>query len=79
MADLGSEARSDVNAGVDTSSRMVDRLETRENRTNVFTFHDAEVHSASEVNNEGVTGNRVDSHPSDGTSSAPCCATSSPN
>ncbi|THU62098.1 hypothetical protein C4D60_Mb01t01580 [Musa balbisiana] len=79
VADLGSEARSDVNAGVDTSSRMVDRLETRENRTNVFTFHDAEVHSASEVNNEGITGNHVDSHPSDGTSSAPCCATSSPN
>ncbi|URD72152.1 E3 ubiquitin-protein ligase [Musa troglodytarum] len=79
VADLGSEARSDINAGVDTSSRMVDRLETRENRTNVFTFHDAEVHSASEANNEGVTGNHVDSHPSDGTSSAPCCPTSSPN
>ncbi|RWW07459.1 hypothetical protein GW17_00029164 [Ensete ventricosum] len=79
VADLGSEARSEVNAGVDTSSRMVDRLETRENRTDAFTFHDAEVHSASEVNHEGVTGNHVDSHPSDGTSSAPCCATSSPN
>lgn len=34
MADIGSEVRREVNAGIATVSRMMERLETRDNGTN---------------------------------------------
>ena len=37
MADLGSEVRREVNAGIATVSRMMERLEARDNRTSTAT------------------------------------------
>lgn len=57
MAELGSEVRREVNAGIATVSRMMERLETRENnRTGVSSVSDSEeATSATESNNRQIS------------------------
>lgn len=81
MADIGSEVRREVNAGIATVSRMMERLDTRESRrtSSSSPSPSAEVHAIVEPNNEGVTANQADTFVNSGTSSTSDVATSAPN
>ena len=90
MADLGSEVRREVNAGIASVSRMMERLETRGNsRTGDSpTASTSEVPPATESSNERVTesnsaaaaaGTTTTTSPSASNASAPCVATSGSN
>ncbi|KAJ8465498.1 hypothetical protein OPV22_028050 [Ensete ventricosum] len=71
VADIGSEVRREVNAGIATVSRMMERLDTRETRrmSGVSAPPSDEVHSVMEPTNEGVTANHANSHPNNSTTS----------
>lgn len=81
VADLGSEVRREVNAGIATVSRMMERLDTRESRRT----SDASVQpnssdcSVGEPNNESITENNANALPNNGNASASCAATSGSN
>ena len=51
MADIGSEVRKEVNAGIATVSRMMDRLESRDNNSHVPATNGAESSSATGSSN----------------------------
>lgn len=57
VADLGSEVRREVNAGIATVSRMMERLDTRESRRTFGSSspHHVDGHSVTEPSNERVT------------------------
>lgn len=55
MAELGSEVRREVNAGIATVSRMMERLETRDNTTTNPVSNNSEGSSASDSNNRRVS------------------------
>ncbi|AQK58371.1 E3 ubiquitin-protein ligase RHF2A [Zea mays] len=91
VADLGSEVRREVNAGIASVSRMMERLETRGNsRTSDSpAASTSEVPSATESSNERVTesnsaaaaagGGTTTTGTSASNASAPCVATSGSN
>ncbi|KAL6654064.1 hypothetical protein ACP70R_007529 [Stipagrostis hirtigluma subsp. patula] len=80
VADLGSEVRREVNAGIASVSRMMERLETRGNgRTDDSpTTSTAEAGHAAESSNERVT-ESSSTATSASTSSAPCVTASGTN
>ncbi|CAL9766636.1 unnamed protein product [Musa acuminata subsp. burmannicoides] len=81
VADIGSEVRREVNAGIATVSRMMERLDTRETRrmSGVPAPPSDEVHSVMEPTNEGVTANHANTHPNNSTTPSSCIASSGPN
>ncbi|CAL9204002.1 unnamed protein product [Musa hybrid cultivar] len=81
VADIGSEVRREVNAGIATVSRMMERLDTRETRrmSGVSAPPSDEVHSVMEPTNEGVTANHANTHPNNSTTPSSCIASSGPN
>ncbi|XP_048622972.1 E3 ubiquitin-protein ligase RHF2A-like [Brassica napus] len=52
MADIGSEVKREVSAGIATVSRLMERLETRENGTRPGTESVSENNTNAELNNE---------------------------
>ncbi|URD87961.1 WD domain, G-beta repeat [Musa troglodytarum] len=78
VADIGSEVRREVNAGIATVSRMMERLDTRETRrmSGVSAPPSDEVHSVMEPTNEGVTANHANTHPNNSSTSSSCIASS---
>ncbi|XP_058000473.1 E3 ubiquitin-protein ligase RHF2A isoform X3 [Hevea brasiliensis] len=81
MADLGSEVRREVNAGIATVSRMMERLETRENnRTSTSASNNEEDSSVSvtESNNQQIseTGGGNPTSNTNTNMQAPCAASS---
>ncbi|XP_074573672.1 E3 ubiquitin-protein ligase RHF2A-like isoform X2 [Curcuma longa] len=80
VADIGSEVRREVSAGIANMSRMVERLDTRESRTtNSAVSPGAEVNAVVEPRNEGVTGSQANTCVNSSTSSTSCAATSGSN
>ncbi|XP_064951931.1 E3 ubiquitin-protein ligase RHF2A-like isoform X4 [Musa acuminata AAA Group] len=81
VADIGSEVRREVNAGIATVSRMMERLDTRETRrmSGVSAPPSDEVHSVMEPTNESVTANHANTHPNNSTTPSSCIASSGPN
>ncbi|XP_008790136.2 E3 ubiquitin-protein ligase RHF2A [Phoenix dactylifera] len=82
VADLGSEVRREVNAGIATVSRMMERLDTRESRRTSGAppvQPDSNVYSVREPNNESVRENHDNALPNNGNASASCAATSGSN
>ncbi|KAK8544402.1 hypothetical protein V6N13_056184 [Hibiscus sabdariffa] len=61
MADIGSEVRREVNAGIATVSRMMERLETRDNRNSTDTTSSSENNSNPEPNNHQTSTTTVTS------------------
>lgn len=86
MADLGSEVRREVNAGIASVSRMMERLETRGNNRagDSPTASTSEVHPATESSNERITesnsaagaASTTSTSTSASNNTAPCVATS---
>ncbi|KAL5204162.1 hypothetical protein ABZP36_009033 [Zizania latifolia] len=82
VADLGSEVRREVNAGIASVSRMMERLETRGNtRTSVSpTTSTSEAHASAQSSNERVAeNNSTTAAISTSNTSAPCVTTSDSN
>nr|CAD1841618.1 unnamed protein product [Ananas comosus var. bracteatus] len=79
ISDFGSEVRREVNAGIATVSRMMDRLETRDNvgPYTASTPLGSQIHSAREASNERVTSNST-ALLNNATPSASCAASSAP-
>ncbi|KAF2319171.1 hypothetical protein GH714_013725 [Hevea brasiliensis] len=80
MADIGSEVRREVNAGIATVSRMMERLETRENnRTSISSVSNSEEDSSvTESNNQQIseTGGGDPMSNTNANMQAPCAASS---
>ncbi|XVE79140.1 hypothetical protein DITRI_Ditri14bG0034100 [Diplodiscus trichospermus] len=77
MADLGSEVRREVNAGIATVSRMMERLETRDDRTSTATISSSlEDRSNPESNNHHVPDSDGETPLTDTSSQASCAASS---
>ncbi|KAG6537814.1 hypothetical protein ZIOFF_002913 [Zingiber officinale] len=77
VADIGSEIRREVNIGIATVSRMVERLDTRERRTWSSTASaGAEANAVVEPKNDGVSGSQASTCVNSSTSSTSCSATS---
>ncbi|XVF05047.1 hypothetical protein REPUB_Repub05bG0137400 [Reevesia pubescens] len=77
MADLGSEVRREVNAGIATVSRMMERLETRDNRTsNVTVSSSLEDRSNAESNNHQISDSGGETPLTDTSAQASCAASS---
>ncbi|OMO51603.1 Zinc finger, RING-type [Corchorus capsularis] len=77
MADLGSEVRREVNAGIATVSRMMERLETRDNRTSTSSVSSSlEDGSNSESNNRQISDACGEAHLTDNSTQASCAASS---
>uniref|UniRef100_A0A1D1ZC11 RING-type E3 ubiquitin transferase n=1 Tax=Anthurium amnicola TaxID=1678845 RepID=A0A1D1ZC11_9ARAE len=78
VADLGSEVRREINAGINTVSRMIERLDTRENHRaeTPAVSHSAEGHSATEPSNMRTVEGRAENIPNDANTSASVAATS---
>ncbi|KAL5205100.1 hypothetical protein ABZP36_009971 [Zizania latifolia] len=82
VADLGSEVRREVNAGIASVSRMMERLETRGNtRTSDGpTTSTSEAHPSAESSNDRVAeNNSATATTSTSNTSAPCVTTSGSN
>ncbi|KAG6484715.1 E3 ubiquitin-protein ligase RHF2A-like [Zingiber officinale] len=80
VADIGSEVRREVSAGIANSSRMVEHLDTRESRTtNSTASPSAEVNAVAEPRNEGVSGSQANTCVNSSASSTSCAATSGSN
>ncbi|KAM0944139.1 putative transcription factor C2H2 family [Dioscorea sansibarensis] len=82
VADLGSEIRREVNAGIATVSRMMERLDTRDGRRGAASAATADPHSLGrssvvDPNSERVEENQTNAIPTEGTTSCP--ATTGPN
>ncbi|XP_022752500.1 E3 ubiquitin-protein ligase RHF2A-like isoform X3 [Durio zibethinus] len=77
MADLGSEVRREVNAGIATVSRMMERLETRDNRTSTATVSSSlEDRSNPESNNHQISDAGGETPLTDSSAQASCAASS---
>ncbi|XWS52763.1 hypothetical protein CRYUN_Cryun11dG0100100 [Craigia yunnanensis] len=77
MADLGSEVRREVNAGIATVSRMMERLETRDNGTSTATVSSSlEDRSNPESNNHQMSDAGGETPLTDTSSQASCAASS---
>ncbi|KAJ4724739.1 E3 ubiquitin-protein ligase RHF2A-like [Melia azedarach] len=80
MADLGSEVRREVNAGIATVSRMMERLETRDNNSNTTaSVSNSSNNSVPETENERIPENAGNNHTGDTNVQAPCPASSGSN
>ncbi|KAA8544387.1 hypothetical protein F0562_022399 [Nyssa sinensis] len=81
MADLGSEVRREVNAGIATVSRMMERLETRDNiRTNTTPVSDSlEDTSVPDLVNQQIVDTGGNSALSESNIQASCAASSTSN
>ena len=78
MADLGSEVRREVNAGIATVSRMMERLETRDNGTSAATVSSSlEDRSNPESNNHQISDAGGETPLTDTSAQASCAASSS--
>ncbi|TYJ33139.1 hypothetical protein E1A91_A05G082000v1 [Gossypium mustelinum] len=77
MSDLGSQVRREVNAGIATVSRMIERLETRDDRTNTATVSNSSEDSSNLESNNHQTSDAGEGTPSIETSAQAPCATSS--
>ncbi|WOK99192.1 E3 ubiquitin-protein ligase [Canna indica] len=80
VADIGSEVRREVNAGIATVSRMMERLDMRESRrtSGSFTSPSAEVHSIVEPSTEDANANHSNTHPNTSATTS-SVTTSGPN
>ncbi|KAL9413543.1 hypothetical protein AB3S75_042099 [Citrus x aurantiifolia] len=77
MADLGTEVRREVNAGISTVSRMMERLETRDsNSNNTTSVSSSSNNSVPELNNQQKS-ETADTNPMNDTSVQASCAASS--
>lgn len=81
VADLGSEVRREVNAGIATVSRMMERLDTRESRrtSDPSVQPNSSVYSVGEPNNESIREDHANTPLNNGNASASCAATSGSN
>ncbi|KAK5830453.1 E3 ubiquitin-protein ligase RHF2A-like isoform X1 [Gossypium arboreum] len=77
MSDLGSQVRREVNAGIATVSRMMERLETRDDRTSTATVSNSSEDSSNLESNNHQTSDAGEGTPSIETSAQASCATSS--
>lgn len=77
MSDLGSQVSREVNAGIATVSRMMERLETRDDRTNTATVSNSSEDSSNLESNNHQTSDAGEGTPSIETSAQASCATSS--
>lgn len=77
MADLGTEVRREVNDGISTVSRMMERLETRDsNSNNTTSVSSSSNNSVPELNNQQKS-ETADTNPMNDTSVQAACAASS--
>ncbi|XP_021277918.1 E3 ubiquitin-protein ligase RHF2A [Herrania umbratica] len=77
MADIGSEVRREVNAGIATVSRMMERLETRDNRTSTSTVSSSlEDRSNTESDNHQISHASGETPLTDTSAQASCAASS---
>ena len=81
MADIGSDVRREVNAGIATISPMMERLETRDNsRTTTTSLSDSsEDTSPPSLGNQRVAETGANSHLGDANVQASCAASSGSN
>ncbi|KAF9595440.1 hypothetical protein IFM89_000358 [Coptis chinensis] len=80
MSDLGSEVRREVNAGIASVSRLMERLDTRENsRVTGSSGSDNLVDSATEPDNQRSTETHVRNPLNDSNNSPSCAASSGQN
>ncbi|XP_031254117.1 E3 ubiquitin-protein ligase RHF2A-like isoform X1 [Pistacia vera] len=80
MADLGSEVKREVNAGIATVSRMMERLETRDNgRTDTASVSNSPNSSVPESNNHQTSGSPVNNPVNDNNGQTSCAAGSGSN
>lgn len=82
MSDIGSEVRREVNAGIATVSRMMERLETRDNNNrnnSTSPPSNLEDGSVQGSNDQPLTGTEGDSLLRDNSTKASCAAGSSSN
>jgi len=78
MADLGSEVKREVSAGIATVSRMMERLETRENsRPSTASVSDVSENHTPETNNEHNRAAAGDEHSVNERGVKETCATGS--
>jgi len=81
MSDIGSEVRREVNAGIATVSRMMERLDTRDNTRAASDSipRSSQGHTVTETSTEWARGSRANTLPSKSNLSASCPASSGPN
>ncbi|KAL5999281.1 hypothetical protein ACLOJK_040731 [Asimina triloba] len=81
IGDLGSEVKREVNAGIASVSRMMERLDTRENSraSDTSAAHCPESSSVTGPSNQRITENHCNDIPSGSNSSASCAASPSQN
>ncbi|GMI92282.1 RING-H2 group F2A [Hibiscus trionum] len=77
MSDLGSQVRREVNAGIATVSRMMERLETRDNGKSTATVSSSSEDRSNPESNCQQISDAGGETPSTGTSALASCATSS--
>lgn len=78
MSDIGSEVRREVNAGIASVSRMMERLETRDNsRANEVSVstHSSD-YSIAERTNQNNAETRIEGPLNEGSTTASCAASS---
>ncbi|PKU83567.1 E3 ubiquitin-protein ligase RHF2A [Dendrobium catenatum] len=78
MSDIGSEVRREVNAGIATVSRMMERIDMRENSSAATSGASTE-HSVVESSNERVTGGSSNVNSNDTCPTTSCAASSGLN
>lgn len=80
MADLGSEVRREVNAGIASVSRMMERLDTRENNgAGQASVSNHLVDSVTEQSNQNERETRAENPLNDSNTPAACAASSGSN
>ncbi|XP_058084740.1 E3 ubiquitin-protein ligase RHF2A [Magnolia sinica] len=81
VGDLGSEVRREVNAGIASVSRMMERLDTRDNsrESDASASHSTEGTSVTEPHNQRIAENHGNDIPSGSNTSASCAASPSQN
>lgn len=80
MADLGSEVKREVNAGIATVSRLMERLETRDNnRTNDVSISDRTDSAVPSVGNRQISDHGRDNSMGDTNVHASCATGSNSN
>ncbi|XP_077225882.1 E3 ubiquitin-protein ligase RHF2A-like [Tasmannia lanceolata] len=81
VADLGSEVRREVNAGIASVSRMMERLDTEDNSgaNDVSVTHSMESSSAAEPCNPTIAAANTNNIPNNSNSSASCATSSGSN
>lgn len=79
MSDIGSEVRREVNAGIATVSRMMERMETRDderpnNDTVIDSSESSQAHDPVTQNGAGSVVGSGENHAGDNRTQAPCAA-----